>query len=215
MSNLFTRIKYAVAADLNNMLDQKEQKNPMTMLNQYLRDSEKETEKVRMLMDRQSRLKDEFLRELNDAKALVEKRAYQVEIASKAGEVELYDFALAEKNQYEQRVERLQKALDETTNHLAQLEKKYVEMKHKLKDMHLRRLEIMGRENIARANYRINQVLDTKPECVKSSARFEEMEQYISRMEDRVNKDYYHNTIDARIAELEKQAKNNESDSIL
>lgn len=215
MSNLFSRIKYAVTADLHGLIDQKEQKNPMTMLNQYLRESEKETEKVRMLMDRQSRLKDEFTRELDEAKALVEKRAYQVEIASKAGEVELYDFALAEKNQYEQRVERLQKAVEDTSKHLTQLEQKYVEMKHKLKDMHLKRLEIMGRENIARANYRINQVIDPKGVIDKSSSRFEEMEQYISRMEDQVNKDYYHNTIDARIAELEKQAKNNESDSIL
>lgn len=214
MTNLFSRIKYSVTADIHELLDNKEQKNPLAMLNQYLRECERETEKVRSLFERQSRLKEEFTREYMDAQRLAEKRAHQVEVASQAGEIELYDFVLAEKNQYEARAERLKEAAEAAGKQLDELERKYAEMKHKLKDMHLKRLEIMGRENVARANYRINKVLDTNQAMDKSSARFDEMENYLTRLEDQVNTNYYRNTIDARIAELEKQAKNNESDLI-
>ncbi|MGM9923887.1 MAG: PspA/IM30 family protein [Bacillus sp. (in: firmicutes)] len=215
MKNLFSRIKYSVTADIHELLDNKEQKNPLAMLNQYLRECERETEKVRGLFERQARLKEEFTREYNEAKQMAKKRAHQVEVASQAGEVELYDFVLAEKNQYEERAERLREAADAAAKQLNELERKYAEMKHKLKDMHLKRLEIMGRENVARANYRMSKVLDADQAAAnKSYARFDEMENYLNRLEDQVNTNYYRNTVDARIAELEKQAKNNESDLI-
>lgn len=214
MKKLFSRIKYSVSADLHQFLDQKEDSNPIAMLNQYLRECEVETEKVRKLIERQYLLKDEFTRELGEAQKLAEKRAYQVEVASKAGEVELYDFALAEKNQYEERVARLQESEQSAANQLVALERKYEDMKHKLKDMKLKRMEIMGRENVARANQRINKVLDTDQPSGKSYARFEEMEQYLTRLEDKVNTEYYRSTIDSKIAELEKQSKNEESNLI-
>lgn len=77
MSNIFSRIKNAVLADLNDVLDQKEQKNPIALLNQYLRESELETEKVRKLLERQYALKDQFSREYQQAKDLADKRSRQ------------------------------------------------------------------------------------------------------------------------------------------
>ena len=214
MSNLFSRMIDSVAADLNKLLDQKEEKNPTALLNQYVRESERETEKVRILLERQYRLQEEFTKELKEAKELAEKRGYQVEIASKAGEVELYDFALAEKDAYEARAARLELALENAAKQLSELEKKHNEMKHRLKDMHLKRLEIMGRENIANANKRISYVLKADENPEKPFERFEQMESYINRIEEKVNANYHRNTIDARIAELEKQLKKDESDLI-
>ena len=212
MSNIFTRMIDSVTADVHELLDKKEQKNPVKMLNQYLRESELEVEKVRLLVERQYRLKEELTREHAEAKRFYEKRSHQVEVASRAGEVELYDFALAEKNQYEDRVNRLEDAIAEASKQLDELEFKYAEMKHKLKDMQLRRLEIMGRENVARANQRINFVLEQQPKIQgEASARFEEIEYYISRLEKKVETDYYRQTIDARIEQLENAEKNNES----
>ena len=77
-------------------MDQKEQKNPIALLNQYLRDCEQETEKVRKLLERQYQLKTEFTREFNQATELVAKRKHQAEVASNAGETELFQFALNE-----------------------------------------------------------------------------------------------------------------------
>ncbi|AZU60866.1 PspA/IM30 family protein [Neobacillus mesonae] len=214
MTNLFTRIKNVVMADLHETLDHKENKNPIALLNQYLRQSEQETEKVRKLVERQYKLKEEFTKEYHHALELAEKRKYQAEIASKAGETELYQFTASEHQQYTERAERLKASLEQVNGQLAELESKYEEMKHKLKDMQLRRMELMGRENVTRANQRINQVLESDNCSNKSYSRFKEIENYLDRLEHQVNSSYYRSTIDARIAELEKNTKVEESKSI-
>ncbi|MEH7344625.1 PspA/IM30 family protein [Bacillus sp. JJ1532] len=214
MTNLFTRIKNTVLADINEALDQKEKKNPITLLNQYLRDSEKETEKVRKLLERQYALKEEFSREYRQAEDLATKRKRQAEIASQAGENELYLFASAEHAQYEERAARLKDALNQSNQQLAELERKYEEMKHKLKDMHIRRMELMGRENMTRAQVKMNQVLDQDISSNKSTSRFQEIESYLDRLENQVNSSYYRSTIDARIAQIEKDMKKEETHSI-
>jgi lia operon protein LiaH len=214
MTNLFTRIKNTITADLNEVLDQKEKQNPIALLNQYLRQCEQETEKVRKLLERQYSLKDEFTKEYNQANQLAEKRKYQAEIASKAGETELHQFASAEHQQYADRASRLGASLEQVKGQLADLERKYEEMKHKVKDMHLRRMELMGRENVTRANHQMNQVLDSNNYSDKSYSKFKEIEDYLDRLEHQVNSSFYRNTIDARIAQLEKEMNLDESKSI-
>ena len=118
MANLFSRIKNTVLADLHDALDHKEQKNPIALLNQYLRECEQETEKVRKLLERQYRLKDEFTREYRQAVDLSAKRKQQAEIASKAGKTELYQFAANEQEQYEARAPRLKEIMEQTSGNL-------------------------------------------------------------------------------------------------
>ncbi|WP_338787976.1 PspA/IM30 family protein [Metabacillus sp. FJAT-53654] len=214
MANIFTRIRDSISADLHEVIDQKEQKNPISVLNHYLRQCENETDKVRKLVERQYLLKEEFNREYNEAVHLAEKRKYQAEIASKAGEAELYEFALKEQTYYEERVARLNESRGQTNRQLEELEQKYEEMKHKLKDMHIKRMELMGRENMARAHHRMNKVVDNNSYSTKAFSRFEEMESYLDRLEHQVNSAYHRNTIDARIAQLEKQQKNQETNTI-
>lgn len=211
MTNLFTRMKNTIMADLHETLDKKERQNPIAMLNQYLRQCEQETEKVKTLVERQHKLKDEFTRELFQAEKLAEKRKHQAEVAAKAGEVELSQFAAAEYQQYTERTERLTASLEHVKGQLGELERKYEEMKHKLKDMDLRRLELMGRENITRANHRINQVLDSNTDNNHLFSRFQEIENYLDRLEHQVNSSYYRSTIDARVEKIENEMKKEES----
>jgi phage shock protein A len=207
--SLFTRIKNTIAADFHEALDKKEQKNPISMLNQYLRDCEKEVEKVRLLVERQNILKDEFVREYHQATQLAEKRKHQAEIASKADESELYEFAVREYQQYEERANQLKLSVEKITQDFTSLEHKYESMKHKLKDMYIKRMELMGRENVARANHRMNQVLESN-NGAQYSTRFIEMESYLERLEHQVNASYHRHTIDARIAQIEKELPNEE-----
>jgi len=207
MANLFTRIKNTIKADLHEAIDHKEKKNPIALLNQYLRQCEQETEKVRKLLERQYTLKDEFQREYQQAAKLAEKRTYQAEVASKAGENELYQFVAAEQLQYTERANRLRASIEQVNGQLGDLERKYEEMKHKVKDMHLRRMELMGRENVTRANLQINQVLDSHSYSDKSYSKFKEIENYLDRLEHQVNSSFYRSTIDARVAQLEKEMK--------
>jgi lia operon protein LiaH len=214
MTNLLTRIKNTVMADLNEVIDKKERKNPIAMLNQYLRECEVETEKVRKLLERQHQLKDQFNTEYLQAIEMAEKRGHQAEIAQKAGETELYTFAAQEQQHFADRANRLKDALANARKQQHELEQKYEDMKHKLKDMHIRRLELMGRENVSRAHHKMDQVIANNEYSDKSYSRFAEIETYLDRVEQQVNSSYYRNTIDGRIAELEKEMKKQESDSI-
>ncbi len=203
MSNIFRRIKESISADLHHLLDKKEEKNPIAVLNQYLRQSEQEKEKVRKLIERQYKLKEEFTREYHQAQDFADKRLKQAKIAEKAGEQEMYDYAMKEQKEYEARAERMKGSRTEAVEQLEMLERKYEEMKYKLKDMHLRRMELMGRENIARASRQINKVIDDSAD--RPYERFNELERYIENLEHKVNREYYRNTFDSKIAQLEKE----------
>ena len=84
MTNLFQRLKNTVMSDLHEAIDKKEKKNPIAVLNHYLRQCEQEVEKVRKLVERQYLLKEEFQKEYQQASVLADKRKYQAEVASKA-----------------------------------------------------------------------------------------------------------------------------------
>ncbi|MCG1026921.1 PspA/IM30 family protein [Virgibacillus halodenitrificans] len=203
MTSIFTRIKNSISTDLHHLMDQKEQRNPIAALNHYLRQSEQEKEKVRKLVDRQYKLKEEFTKEYIQAKDMAEKRLRQASIAEKAGEQQMYEFAIKEHEEYQLRADRMKTSYEEAAKQLETLEQKYEEMKHKLKDMHLRRMELMGRENIAKANYQMNKVVDSSAE--KPYSKFAEMEGYIEGLEYKVNSAYYRTTFDSKIAKLEKE----------
>lgn len=203
MTNLFQRIKDSISSDIHQLLDQKEQKNPLAALNHYLRQSEQEKEKVRKLIERQFKLKDEFTREYHRADDLAKKRLKQAEIAERAGEKDMYDFAMQEYEEYKARADRMQASREEAVEQLARLEEKFEQMKHKLKNMNLRRMELMGRENIARANYQMDKVMDESAD--KPFSRFSEIESYIEGLEYKVEHAYKRSTFDQKIARLESE----------
>lgn len=205
MSSIFTRIKDSISSDINELLDQKEQKNPIAMLNQHLRRCEKEVKRVRELIDRQYLLKDTFIKEYHQAAEMAERRQHQADIAGRAGESELAEFAGKEHADYAEKAARLKASYEKIIRQLDLLEQKYAEMKRKLKDMYLKRMELMSRENIANVNQRMNSVIQPEQAFGQSFSRFEESEMYLERLEQKVNADYHHNTIDARIRQLEKQ----------
>jgi lia operon protein LiaH len=215
MANILQRIKDTVMSDLHDALDKKEKKNPISVLNHYLRQCEQEVERVRKLVERQYLLKEEFTKEYQHAVKLAEKRQYQAEVASKANETELHEFALQEQKYYEERAERIADLKVRASNELAELERKYEEMKHKLKDMYIKRMELMGRENIARAHNKMNNVLESSSGYNNASfSKFDEIETYLDQLEHGVNSSYYRNTIDAKIAKLEKETKKEETEAI-
>ncbi|MGX1266093.1 lia operon protein LiaH [Rossellomorea marisflavi] len=214
MGNLFQRIKHTVMSDIHEVIDKKEQKNPIAVLNQYLRQCEQEVEKVQKLMERQYTLKEEFKKEHHHALSLAEKRKHQAEVAGNAGETELHQFAVQEQAFYEERALRIAESAAQAEKDLQDLERKYEEMKHKLKDMYIKRMELMGRENIARAQSKVNTVLDPSAGYTDGRfSKFDEIEQYLDRLEHGVQNSYYRSTIDAKIAQLEKETKKEETAS--
>lgn len=207
MTTLWKRFKYAFEADLHNAFDKKEQKNPIAMLNQYIREAEKQTEKTGTWIERQSQLKIQLEKELNESQEMLAKRTTQLELANQTNEGELIDFAKAEVAAYTNRAEVLQASISRTTEELFGLEQKYEEMKHKVKDMKVRQLQLMGKENVTRAHHQMDRML--QPESSKNAdnrlVAFDEMEQYIDRLGQRIEKDHDVSSMERRLAQLEKK----------
>ncbi|QQZ08103.1 PspA/IM30 family protein [Heyndrickxia vini] len=210
MSTLFDRIKSSVMADLHEAMDTKEKKNPIGLLNQYLRDSEKEAKKIEKLIERQYLLKEEFARELKQTEFMADKRCKQAEIALEANELELHQIAIDEEALYKTQALSLREAYNEASDQLEVLEKKHREMKMKLKDMQIKRLELMGRENVIKVTKKMNHILDDSI-MGKSNRRFEETEKYMDHLEAKLNSGYDMSMFDSRISELEKGLKKEET----
>ncbi|UOQ87150.1 PspA/IM30 family protein [Gracilibacillus salinarum] len=205
MANLFSRMKDTVMADLHEAMDRKEEKNPIAHVNQYIRECEQEVKKIKRLVEKQYEIKHDIAKELTQAKTMVEKRKRQIQLAEEMQEAELAKEAQVELEQFEARVIQLNEMSDKAIKDLETLESKYVQMKQKLKDLYVKRLELRSRENIARTKQGMNKVLETEL-VSKSVSKFAELESYIERIEQRVQTEHRLHTLDARFQELEKRA---------
>ncbi|MDF2064881.1 PspA/IM30 family protein [Bacillus sp. Cr_A10] len=206
MTSLLKRLKYSVEADLHKLFDKKEEKNPIAMLNQYIREAEKQTEQTGKWLERQGKLKQELEKELEETLQMVEKRKHQVELATASGEEDLAAFAQAELNAYSERTSVLQNSIQQTTEELFGLERKYEEMKHKIKDMKVRQLQLMGKENVTRAHHQMDRILQPEQK-EKNFGTFQEMEQYIERLGQKIEKEHEITSMEQRLEMLEKNAQ--------
>ena len=162
MKNLLQRFKYTIQADLHDLFDKKEQKNPISLLNQYIREAEKQTEQTGKLLARQAQLKKELETQLAQTEAMLTKREAQATLAIASGEEPLISFANEEVAAYTTRKFELLLSIEASTKEYFELERKFETMKHKIKDMKVRQLQLMGKENVTRAHHQMDKVLDVK-----------------------------------------------------
>lgn len=203
MNSLWNRFKYSVQADLHTVFDKKENKNPIAMLNQYIREAEKQTESIGKLLERQSKLKTALEKELTEAEKMSDKRRNQLELAQAAGEEDLVEFAEEEVAAYDTRAAELAESVTETAYELISLERKFEEMKHKVKDMKVRQLQLMGKENVTRAHHRMDQVIS--PENADNRvASVGEMKQYIENLGGKIEREYETSSMERRLESLVK-----------
>lgn len=207
---LLQRLKYTIEADLNHFFDKKEEKNPISMLNQYIREAEKQTEVTGKYLERQGQLKQKLEKEYEQANEMFNKRQAQVDLAEASAEQDLIDFATEEKNAYAAHMTTLQNSIDQVTNELFGLERKYEEMKHKIKDMKVRQLQLMGKENVVRAHTQMDRILDPESNGKQNERldTFESMEEYINRLGTKIEKEHEVTSMEQRLATLEKEKNN-------
>lgn len=206
MTNLFKRIKDNILADVHQVLDEKERKNPTALLNQHLRNCEKEVTKVEALIKRQTELKSQFYQEKEQAHYLASKRSRQASIAAETNETELANRAQQEAAYYEKQALQLEELFQQAEKDIYQLQNQLQDMKHKLQEMKMKRLELMRRENVAHASKRMNESMH-KFSGENPFFRFGEVEKQIEDLEMKVNADYEQSTFDMRMAKLEKDLK--------
>nr|WP_097072370.1 PspA/IM30 family protein [Ureibacillus xyleni] len=196
---LLKRFKYTIEADLHEMFDKKDRKNPIAMLNQYIREAEKQTEQTGKLLSRQAQLKEQLEKELKEATVMVEKRSSQLQLAQANGEEDLILFATQEVEAYKTRQFTLVTSLEKANEEFIALERKFETMKHKIKDMKVRQLQLMGKENVTRAHHQMDHVLKSNDET-----DFNELSSYIDNLANNIEKDYERTQLEARLAQLEK-----------
>lgn len=199
--NLFQRFRYTVEADIHQLFDKKEQKNPIAMLNQYIREAEKQTEQTGKLLERQGQLKEKLEQEYKENADLLAKRESQLALAKTSGEQDLIDFATDEVTAYSARNHTLQASIEASTREYFELERKFETMKHKIKDMKVRQLQLMGKENVTRAHHQMDGMI-----AKNNKTNFEDLEAYIDKLAYQIDKDHELTTFEARLAELEKKA---------
>ncbi|WP_414674152.1 PspA/IM30 family protein [Ureibacillus endophyticus] len=199
MMGLLKRFKYTIEADLHEMFDKKERKNPIAMLNQYIREAEKQTEQTGKLLTRQAQLKEQLEKELKETTEMLEKRSNQLQLAQANGEEDLILFATQEVEAYKTRQVTLATSLEKADEEFISLERKFETMKHKIKDMKVRQLQLMGKENVTRAHHKMDNVLKSNDET-----DFNELSSYIDNLANNIEKDYERTQLEARLAQLEK-----------
>ncbi|MGE7952257.1 PspA/IM30 family protein [Lysinibacillus xylanilyticus] len=199
--NLFQRFKYTIEADLHHVFDKKEQKNPIAMLNQYIREAEKQTEQTGKLLERQGQLKEKLEQEFKQNAELLAKREAQLQLATTSGEQDLIDFATDEVVAYTARNNTLQASIEASTREYFELERKFETMKHKIKDMKVRQLQLMGKENVTRAHHQMDGMI-----AKNNKTNFEDLESYIDKLAYQIDKDHEVTSFETRLAQLEKNA---------
>ncbi|MCL1698102.1 MULTISPECIES: PspA/IM30 family protein [unclassified Lysinibacillus] len=199
--NLFQRFRYTIEADLHHLFDKKEQKNPIAMLNQYIREAEKQTEQTGKLLERQGQLKEKLEQEFKQNAELLAKRESQLTLATASGEQDLIDFATDEVAAYTARNNTLQASIEASTREYFELERKFETMKHKIKDMKVRQLQLMGKENVTRAHHQMDGMI-----AKNNKTNFEDLESYIDKLAYQIDKDHEVTSFESRLAQLEKKS---------
>lgn len=196
--NLLKRVKDVVVADLHQLIDEKERKNPSAMLNQFMRNCEGEVKKVEGLIKRQAELKTQLFEEKEHANYMAKKRSSQIEIAAIAQEADLEKQAHEEATYYKEQSERLTELYEKAKKDELELQSQLQDMRSKLKEMHNRRLELIGRENAVNTSkgyYSTNETSDY----------FSGVNKQIDRLEELMNEDDKRISFDSKIARLERE----------
>jgi len=209
MTNFFEKMKQSIIDDFQGAAEVKVKQNPIALLNKYVRDSEKEVEKASKLVERQRLLKNEFYKEWKQASTLANKRKEQRDLAIQAGEHSLAETALLYQAQAEQQADRLQQAYETAIEQLSELEQKYEEMKLKVKDMHIKRLELMGKENVLSMKEKMNKLL-SESEFGHAAENFETVASEMKQKESNFDDEYEITIFDAKIQKLAKEINNTE-----
>ncbi|TFD99593.1 PspA/IM30 family protein [Jeotgalibacillus salarius] len=175
MSNVLTKITEVIRQDILEAKRNREHSNPVNDIQRELKDCQAAVKKAKQLTDRQELLKKEFEKEYSHAKSMADKRKEHVQLAEEAGEEALSAAALREFTYYSGRAERLEKTLAEANAQLETLELQLEQLTFELKDLELKRLEYMAKENAV-----IGEKQSATPKKVtEEDRRYHQIEQYL------------------------------------
>lgn len=146
---IFKRIKTIVSADINETLDKME--NPLSMLNQYLRDMEKQMEEAKGALANQLYLEKKYELLVADEEAVVVKRARQAELAVSRNEEEIAKMALQEKILHEAKVSSYREQYEITKTQTEKLKEQISLLMEKFQELQYKKLVLVSRAHAAKS----------------------------------------------------------------
>ena len=180
--SIFKRLRDVTVASVNNVIDSME--DPVTMLNQYIRDMEAEIGRVEIAVARQVAQEKKFRQQYEEAKALMEKRDRQVMLALSEGQDELARRALLDKKMYEARTQELEALLTTSSHAAQQMREKLAELKEEFYKLRAKKYTLMSRAQVARTQKQVNTYVTGMGADTESAAKgFHRMEEKVMQME--------------------------------
>ncbi|HEY8528813.1 MAG TPA: PspA/IM30 family protein [Paenibacillaceae bacterium] len=179
---VFQRVKDLTRASIHDLLDRLE--DPVVMLNQYLRDMEKEIRDAEVTVARQMAAERRLKQRLDDAVRLSAEREMQAEQSLRAGNEPLARKLLEEKVYYDQQIADLTVLHEQASAQVGELQAQLHEMKEEYYKLRNRRNELAARAQMAKARKQLAQISSVHTiESGRAAAGFQRMEEKILQME--------------------------------
>ncbi|EEL89281.1 phage shock protein A [Bacillus cereus] len=177
---ILKRIKNIVVADVHQTLDKIE--NPVSMLKQYLRETEQQITKAEKALSHQYYLEKKYEALISETDALIAKRTRQAELAVSREEDHMAQLALQEKIVNEKKAELYRKQYEITKEQTAMLYEQIDKLQKKYGELQYKELVLVSRLNAAQAIKESNRAIDSFH--TESTAKgFARIESYVQKLE--------------------------------
>ncbi|EOP58349.1 hypothetical protein IKQ_00459 [Bacillus cereus VDM053] len=177
---ILKRIKNIVVADVHQTLDKIEK--PVSMLKQYLRETEQQITKAEKALSHQYYLEKKYEALISETDALIAKRTRQAELAVSREEDHMAQLALQEKIVNEKKAELYRKQYEITKEQTAMLYEQIDKLQKKYGELQYKELVLVSRLNAAQAIKESNRAIDSFH--TESTAKgFARIESYVQKLE--------------------------------
>lgn len=177
---ILKRIKKIVVADVHQTLDKIE--NPVSMLKQYLRETEQQIAKAEKALSHQYYLEKKYEALISETDTLIAKRTRQAELAVSREENQMAQLALQEKIVNEKKAELYRQQYEITKEQTATLYEQIDKLQKKYGELQYKELVLVSRLNAAQAIKESNRAIDSFH--TESTAKgFARIESYVQKLE--------------------------------
>ncbi len=177
---VFKRVKTLVSADFNTILDRIE--DPVSMLNQHLREVEKEIQQATATLANQIFIEKKYEASIKETETIIQKRSRQAELAVEKQEEDIARLAIQDKLENEKKLtiqkEQYLTIKDQSNMLCYQIDR----LREKYGELHSRKLALISRMNVAQTSVNLSKVTSSiNPEIVTKG--FQQVEDKVLQLE--------------------------------